>query len=184
LQQIIAAGLVPITEPENVVAYLFGEALSQVEMLRLTQESQILYRERLTATDVVRLVPGVVAFLSGLVKLGVPRILATDASAANVEAHFTKFGLSPYFDAVITSEDVQHGKPDPEIYLLGAQRASAQPEDCLVAEDSAAGVAAAKAAGCFCLGLTTTQPEADLKREKADFIVSDYTTLPLPVAIV
>lgn len=168
----------------EVVAYLFGEALSQVEMLRLTQESQILYRERLTATDVVRLVPGVVAFLSGLVKLGVPRILATDASATNVEAHFTKFGLSPYFDAVITSEDVQHGKPDPEIYLLGAQRASAQPEDCLVAEDSAAGVAAAKAAGCFCLGLTTTQPEADLKREKADFIVSDYTTLPLPVAIV
>jgi beta-phosphoglucomutase len=167
----------------EVIACLFGEDLSQEEILRLTQESQSLFRERLASTNVVRLIPGVVEFLSNLGKLGIPRILATDTSRANVVAIFTKFGLSPYFDAVITSEDLQHGKPNPEIYLIAAQRAEAKPEDCLVAEDSAAGVTAAKAARCSCLGLTTTQPEADLKRERADFIASDYTNLPVAIAL-
>ena len=167
----------------EVIAFLFEQTLSQEEISRLTQARQLLYRERLANTDIVRLIPGVERYLSSLGKLGVPRILATDAPLGNVEAIFTKFSLSPYFDAVVTSEDVQHGKPNPEIFLTASQRAGAKPENCLVAEDSSAGVAAAKAAQCSCLGLITTQSEAELKRERVDFIASDYTSLPVVIAL-
>ncbi len=167
----------------EVIDFLFGEALSQEEKSRLIEERQALYRERLAESDLVRLITGVENFLRGLGKLGIPRILATDSLPANVEAMFTKFNLFPYFEAVITSDDVEHGKPNPEIFLTAAQRAGAKPEDCLVAEDSAAGVAAAKAAQCSCLGLITTQSEADLKRERVDFIASDYTSLPTAIAL-
>ncbi len=167
----------------EVIAFLFGETLSQEEISRLIQERQVLYRKRLAETNIVRLIPGVEEFLSGLGKLGISRILATDALPANVEAMFTKFSLSRYFEAVVTSDNVQHGKPNPEIFVTAAQRAGAKPEDCLVAEDSAAGVAAAKAARCSCLGLLTTQSEADLKRESVDFIAADYTSLPGAIAL-
>ncbi len=167
----------------EVIAYLFGERLGQEEISRLTQMRQVLYRERLAGTNEVRLIPGIETFLSRLGKHGISRILATDAPRGNVEAVFTKFSLSPYFDAVVTSEDVQHGKPNPEIFLTAAQRAGSKPKDCLVAEDSAAGVAAAKAAGCSCLGLLTTQSEADLRREGVDFIASDYISLPIAIAL-
>ena len=167
----------------EVIGFLFGETLSQEEKSRLIEERQALYRERLAESDLVRLITGVENFLTGLGKLGIPRILATDALPANVEAMFTKFSLFPYFEAVVTSEDVQHGKPNPEIFLTAAHRAGFEPEDCLVVEDSAAGIAAAKAARCSCLGLITTQSEADLKRERVDFIASDYTSLPIAIAL-
>ena len=167
----------------EVIASLFGDNLSPEEISRLTQERQVLYRERLASTNLVKLIPGVKEFLLGLGELGIPRILATDAPQSNVEAIFRKFGFSSYFEQLVTSDDVEHGKPNPQIYLVASQRAGANPEACLVAEDSEAGVKAAKAANCACLGLTTTQTEADLKLEGADFIAPDYVNLPEAIAL-
>lgn len=169
----------------EVVAHFFGEDLDPDEIARLTEERQILYRERLATanTEVVSPIAGIEDYLIGLGNLGVPRILATDAPLANVEAVFQKFNFTPYFEALITSDHIQHGKPHPEIFLTAAQRAGANPKRCLVAEDSEAGVAAAKAAGGVCLALTTTQSETDLKRQEADFIAVDYYSLPAAIAL-
>ncbi len=169
----------------EVVAHFFGEDLDPNEILRLTEERQILYRERLATAniDVVSPIAGVEAYLIELGKLEVPRILATDAPLANVEAVFQKFNFTPYFDALITSDRIKHGKPHPEIFLTAAQRANANPQRCLVAEDSEAGVAAAKAAGCVCLALATTQSETALKGQEADFIALDYYSLPAAIAL-
>jgi sugar-phosphatase len=78
-------------------------------------------------------------------------------------------------EVFITSQDVAHGKPDPEAYLLGAQRLGVSPGDCLVIEDSASGVAAAKAAGMGVIGLATTHPPEDL--ESADAVVRDLSQI-------
>ncbi|MEG3440062.1 HAD-IA family hydrolase [Pannus brasiliensis CCIBt3594] len=169
----------------EVVAHFFGEDLGHDEIARLTEERQILYRERLATanTEAVSQIAGVEAYLIGLGNLGVPRVLATDAPLANVEAVFRKFNFTPYFDALITSDRIQHGKPHPEIFLTAARQAGANPHRCLVAEDSAAGIAAAKAAGCACLALATTQSKADLQRQAADFIAADFYNLPAAIAI-
>jgi beta-phosphoglucomutase-like phosphatase (HAD superfamily) len=64
-------------------------------------------------------------------------------------------GLTDAFDAMATRDDVEHGKPDPEIDLLVARELGAKPEDCPVIEDSPAGVAAALAAGMDAIAVTT-----------------------------
>ena len=70
-------------------------------------------------------------------------------------------GLTDAFEVVATRDDVEHGKPDPEIDLLVARELGMKPEDCLVIEDSPAGVAAALAAGMDVIAVTT-----ELTRQK------------------
>jgi HAD superfamily hydrolase (TIGR01509 family) len=169
----------------EVVAHYFGGVSTADEIGTLTEERQVLYRERLAtaSADVVHPITGVEAYLAGLGNLGIARVLATDAPLANVEAVFEKFSFASYFDEVVASDHIQHGKPDPQVFLAAARRAGVSPDRCLVAEDSRAGVAAAKAAGCRCLGLITTQSEQDLWREGADFVVKDYLSLPAGISL-
>ena len=64
-------------------------------------------------------------------------------------------GLSEAFDFVASRDDVEHGKPDPEIYQLVARELAVSPAECLVIEDSPSGIKAALAAGMWCIAVTT-----------------------------
>lgn len=77
------------------------------------------------------------------------------------------------FDVVITAEDVVHGKPSPEPYLVAADRLKVAPSNCIVIENAPLGVRSAKAAGMKCIALTSTLPEDYLK--SADLIVSSLS---------
>ena len=68
-----------------------------------------------------------------------------------IEAVLQKFGFADYFQSVLSGADLPKSKPDPAVYLLSAQRLGVEPKDCAVLEDAAAGVAAAKAAGMYCI---------------------------------
>jgi len=78
---------------------------------------------------------------------------------------------------LVTSTDVQHGKPDPEPYLKGAQILGVPAADCLVVEDAPAGIRAGKAAGARVLALRTTASDAELQQAGADWIVDDCAEL-------
>jgi sugar-phosphatase len=78
---------------------------------------------------------------------------------------------------MVTSTDVQHGKPDPEPYLKGAQILGVPAADCLVIEDAPAGIRAGKAAGSRVLALRTTASDAELQQAGADWIVDDCAEL-------
>ena len=78
---------------------------------------------------------------------------------------------------MVTSTDVQHGKPDPEPYLKGAQILGVPAADCLVIEDAPAGIRAGKAAGALVLALRTTASDAELQQAGADWIVDDCSEL-------
>jgi mannitol-1-/sugar-/sorbitol-6-phosphatase len=78
---------------------------------------------------------------------------------------------------MVTSTDVQHGKPDPEPYLKGAQILGVPAADCLVIEDAPAGIRAGKAAGARVLALRTTASDAELQEAGADWIVDDCAEL-------
>lgn len=78
---------------------------------------------------------------------------------------------------LVTSTDVQHGKPDPEPYLKGAQILGVPAADCLVVEDAPAGIRAGKAAGARVLALRTTTSDAELQQAGADWIVDDCAEL-------
>jgi beta-phosphoglucomutase-like phosphatase (HAD superfamily) len=78
---------------------------------------------------------------------------------------------------VVASEDVTHGKPDPEVFLIAADRAGIAPEHCVVFEDAVYGVEAARAGGMKCVGVLTTH--ADKGLPGADRQVRQLDELPL-----
>lgn len=83
--------------------------------------------------------------------------------------------LKTYFNTIVTSEDVQHGKPSPEGYLLTAQKLHVSPDQCLVIEDAPHGIEAAKAAGMYVVALLTTYTKRQL--QNADQIINHFNQL-------
>lgn len=91
--------------------------------------------------------PGVVALLERLKALGLPLAVASSTFKDEVMHRLTSCGLAPYFDAFAGGDEVTHGKPAPDVFLLAASRIEADPLHCLVFEDSAHGARGAMAAG-------------------------------------
>lgn len=84
--------------------------------------------------------------------------------------------LSELFDVILTSEDFTASKPAPDCYLLGARHFGVEPGECVVFEDSLNGLRAARAAGCYVVGLATTLPPEEVA-PLADSVIPDFTTL-------
>ncbi|MCC7371128.1 MAG: HAD family phosphatase [Chloroflexi bacterium] len=90
-----------------------------------------------------------------LVDHGVPRAVGSSSGHGWVEQILTNLGVRQYFDVIVGGDDVQHGKPEPDIFLRCAELLGVQPERCAVIEDSANGVLAARRAGMTAIGLRT-----------------------------
>jgi HAD superfamily hydrolase (TIGR01509 family) len=96
---------------------------------------------------------GVVELLDALQEASVPVAVATSATREYADFVLTRLGLKDCFRFILTAEDITHGKPDPEIYLLAAERLGIRPEQMMVLEDSANGCRAAVAAGAYCVAV-------------------------------
>jgi HAD superfamily hydrolase (TIGR01509 family) len=82
-------------------------------------------------------------------------ILATSTIKSFVDIIFGKLKLSQYFKYIITAEDINKGKPDPEIFLLAIKKASVSKEDAVIFEDSKNGISAGLSSGILCIGIHT-----------------------------
>lgn len=92
--------------------------------------------------------------------------LATSNKRKNVNHLFDKFGLTNYFEKVITRDDVKHEKPNPEPYLKMARMLGVNPENCLVVEDTPVGVLAAKRAKMMTCAVEHSTPQQYFEGEK------------------
>jgi HAD superfamily hydrolase (TIGR01509 family) len=104
--------------------------------------------------------PGLVELLAALEQRAIPKAIATSSRRAFVEHVLGVFGYQPRFSPILTSEDITHGKPHPEIYLQAAERLSVPPAEMMVLEDSENGCRAAVAAGA----ITVAVPGAHSQR--------------------
>jgi len=95
----------------------------------------------------VALQPGLLPLLDWVEQQDLPRAVGTSSNAAEAELCLTLAGIRDRFATVVTVDQVAAGKPSPDIFLLAAQRLGVAPHQCLVLEDSNAGVQAAQAAG-------------------------------------
>ena len=101
----------------------------------------------------VHTTPGLFALLAHLENRGIPRAVTTSSRRSYAERLLTNHRILDHFAFLLTAEDVLRSKPDPEIYLKAARRFGIEPASLLVLEDSPAGVAAARAAGTFVVGV-------------------------------
>ena len=100
------------------------------EIHRYSLRKEALYREIVRERGIQPL-PGVEKLLGLLEDHGVACAVASSTHRENIEAIFDAIGLRRYFDAVVTSEDVSHGKPDPEVFLKGAARIGCDSGNCV-----------------------------------------------------
>lgn len=104
------------------------------------------FNAQMTMTPVLK--PGVREMLACCREKGVRTAIATSSMLHLVEHNLASTGLVGAFDAIVTGSDVEHGKPEPDIFLLAAAKLGLAPADCLVFEDAFTGIRAAHAAGC------------------------------------
>ena len=158
----------------DIFPVLFGRALADEELRRYADEKEGLYRE-LSRGRLVAL-PGLDRLLERLRARAIPVAVATSAPPENVRHTLAELGLAGRLDRVVRADEVPRGKPHPDVFLAAARLLSVPAPDCLAFEDAPAGVAAAKAAGMTCVGMTTTFSAAALAAGDAapDLTVADF----------
>jgi len=130
-----------------------GARISEEEFLALMELKNEWYLElvrQLSANDGL---PGAVEFLRKAKAQGIG--IALGSASKNAPLILDKMNVLPLFDAIIYGNNVVNGKPHPEVFLKGAEALGLTPAECIVFEDSIAGVQAAKAGGMSCVGIGT-----------------------------
>ena len=142
------------------IAHIFGSGLAEEQIHAYQHEKEEAYRQAYAPHRVA--LPGLVALLDEARARGVRTAVATSAPRANIDFVLDPLDVRRRFDAVVGEAEVRRAKPDPEIYLLAAQRLGVDARECVVFEDSLAGVASGRAAGMPVVGLTTTHTPEEL----------------------
>lgn len=148
---------------EEILRGHFGADLPDQEIQRIGIAKEVRYR-RLVRECGLETLPGVRSWLSRLAERGWRQAIASSAPRANIETMLAALELTALFHAMACAEDVEKGKPDPQIYLVAASRVEVEPERCIVVEDAPAGIEAAKRAGMHVVGVRFTHPELDADR--------------------
>jgi HAD superfamily hydrolase (TIGR01509 family) len=156
-----------------ILGEMFGGALTAAEAARVADEKEVRYR-RLVRAGGLEPLPGVMEWLRRLKEQGVRQALATMAPAANVEVVVEVLGIGDLLDATAAAEDVDHGKPAPDIFLEAARRIRVPPVRCVVMEDAPAGLEGARRAGMRTVGIVSGHHP----RLEADLVVPSLAALP------
>jgi len=160
----------------NVFQRLKQEFDLPQEVAALLLRKRELFNQAFDEDADLDLLPGVRTLIEDLTAHGVQLVLASSASKATIGRVFNRFGLAPYFTHTVSGEDFAQSKPNPAIFLHAAKLAETPVAECIVIEDSANGVAAAKAAGIYCVGYASPH-SAGQDLRLADQIVQDFAEL-------
>ena len=152
------------------VPHIFRRVMSREEIVQFADRKEELYRNLIQGK--VEPLPGLMEFMRGLSERGWSVAVGSSGPHLNVELVIKEIGLSDYVSAFTCSEDVAHGKPDPEVFLKAAGKIDIEPSSCVVVEDSLHGVEAAHRAGMKCIAITTTEDRAALSH--ADMVIDSY----------
>lgn len=157
----------------QIIRNFYPELTTREEIIQVSEAKEAMYRQVCKDNpEITHLVKGATEFFDYLKEHQIPFTIATGANKSNVDFYFEVFGLSRWFDynQVIYDDGHLPGKPDPTVYRLAIEKLQVNPQDCLVFEDSPAGVKAAKAAGI--LDVVFIQKESDLD---VLAVIQDYT---------
>ena len=141
----------------NVIIPDLGWATDPAEVEALAHEKEEIYRSLVREKGIAPL-PGVRDLLAALEAVGIPCAIGSSTERANLDCLLDLMDLRKFFRVIVSGEEVVHGKPDPSIFLLAAERLGVAPADCVVIEDALVGIEAAQRAGISVLAVATTEP--------------------------
>lgn len=154
-------------ESLDIVLGIGGVQLDEGEKSKLAAEKNVRYLElckQITPDDAL---PGVRGFLDELradsIKVGL------GSASKNARTILTNLDMLTYFDTIVDGNRVTKGKPDPQVFLMGAEDLSVAPEHCIVFEDAVAGIQSGNAAGMFTIGIGE-----QLVLNEADIVIKGF----------
>ena len=124
----------------------------------------------------VELIPGVLELITELDREGVALALASSSDRILILSVIEKFQLSDFFKVIVSGEEVENVKPAPDIFLKTAEELGYFPEECVVIEDSGAGVKSAKSAGMVCVGFRSPHSKGQDITE-AELIIDNFSEI-------
>ena len=163
---------VPITD---TVKRLFTDAHSSEQTQELVREKELIYQGLYSphATPV----NGLVELLTELKQAGIKLAIASSASVHDIDFVLKHIHVKEFFDLIVDGSQVEKGKPSPDIFLKAAADLGTAPEDCIVFEDSVAGIKAGNAAGMKVVGVATGNTSDKL--QPSALVINDFTELNL-----
>jgi len=159
----------------EIFPYIFGDKYTAEKGKEWADEKEAIFRD-LYKED-VEPVSGLIEFLDELQQRKIKAAVGTSAPIENLDFIMENLDLRSYFDAFLHSAHVSKGKPDPEIYLKAAEQLNAEPECCVVFEDSVAGVKSGLNAGMKVVGVATTHTPEEF--DGAHLVISDFKEMTL-----
>jgi beta-phosphoglucomutase len=187
-QALLEAG---IMVPESLFASYIGRSdkamiyeVAAAHGLSEERSAEILSRKHAiyeSLEHMLRPVSGAIEFLHWA-KSRYRLALATSATSRNREAALKSLQIESLFEVAVDSASFSQPKPSPEVFQIALERLGLAPTACLVIEDAVNGIVAARAAGCFSAGLTTSFSEASLREAGADIVVGSYSELKAVLA--
>ena len=152
---------------DSIIKSALGEKIPQNEIMAIAREKDETFRQLMGQN--IRPFPGVLKLITSLKEHGFKIAIGSAAPMENIQLITQSLKIDNYFDAIVSSWEVTKGKPDPQIFLLAAQKLGVEAERCIVIEDAIAGVAASRRAGMHCIAVTNTSTKEDLR--EADLII-------------
>jgi HAD superfamily hydrolase (TIGR01509 family) len=157
---------------DTILRLWLGADVDAARMVRVGDAKEEHYRSLVRAGGVA-ILPGAAEWVRRLRREGWAQAVASSAPRRNIEVVLKVVGLAEQFDASVSAEDVEHGKPDPQVFLLAASRVGAVPDRSIVVEDAAAGIEAARRAGMRSIAVLR-----DGAQMSANIVISSLADLP------
>lgn len=159
----------------EIVPRFFSKKMEMREIKQLGAEKENLYRE--LYKPALKPIGGLIAFLDKLKSAKILVGLATAADRSNIDFTLDGLGIRHYFDVITGSEEVSKGKPDPEVFLITAEKLGVKEKDCLVVEDSITGIQSGLVAGMKVMAVSTTHSLEELISFPLYKVINDYNEL-------
>lgn len=148
-----------------------NKTLSEDEFMKYMAEKNDNYLSHIAQMDAGEILPDVPKTLNYLQET--QQGIALGSASKNARKILQKVGLHDIFkNAIVDGNDVSKAKPDPEVFLIAAQKLNIEPTNCIVFEDSVAGVTAANTAGMISIGIGSKETLGH-----ADYIFNDFTEI-------
>lgn len=135
----------------QIILDLNNLEISEERKLGLATKKNEWYVDYILKMGADEILPGTIDFLEATKAKGIK--IALGSASKNAMTILDRLEITSYFDAIISGNEVSKAKPDPEVFLLGAESIGVEPVDCVVFEDAKAGVEAAINAGMKCIGI-------------------------------
>lgn len=161
---------------ERVIPELLKWTNDPKEIHRLSIEKEAIFREIIRKNG-IKLIPGVQEWLNRLKDCGIACAIASSTIRENIDCALEILGIGGYFKTIISGENVEKGKPEPDVFLLAAKNLDMNPQQCVVFEDAHVGIQAGLRAGMKVVALATTHPPETLRQ--AHIVVNNFTELKL-----